>query len=300
MALLYLGIGRSVTIAPETEHALHRHSTLQVTLSLDRTFSFRTQGSRWKSTRCVAINSDVPHQAREQYGLSVTVHVVPERWRTAHLRHGFLDGDRVRFLDGMDLSKHVAFFRGVVDREPGCSPVFQQAERLLEEVTGLKLWTGDVDSRLLDVLERIQSGLSGPLRSRELARVACLSEDRFLHLFKEQLGITLRHYIIHQRLLRATSDILTGASVTRAALDAGFADSAHFSRRFFALAGFSPSHLKQARGDVRIYSCLSSRCVRPASPGHGDNACGECVLFRETRREIVLQKRGPVLADSYK
>jgi AraC-like DNA-binding protein len=289
MALLYLGIGRSVTIAPETEHALHRHSTLQVTLALDQTFSFRTHGSRWKSTRCVAINSDVPHQARDLHGLCVTVHVVPERWRMAHLRRGFLDGDNVRFLDGMDLSKHAAFFRGLLDRESGCSPVFQQAERLLEELTGLRSWTGEVDSRLLDVLERIQAGLSGPLRSRDLAREACLSEDRFLHLFKEQLGITLRHYIIHQRLLRATADILTGASVTDAALDAGFADSAHFSRRFLALAGFSPSHLKQARGIFRIYSCHSSRCVRPASSGQRDNACGECVLFREKRRALLIE-----------
>jgi AraC-like DNA-binding protein len=140
------------------------------------------------------------------------------------------------------------------------------------------------DGRLLEVLARIQAGLSGPLRSRDLARDACLSEDRFLHLFKEQLGITLRHYIIHQRLLRATADILSGTSVTRAALDAGFADSAHFSRRFLALAGFPPSHLKQARGAVRIYSCHSSRCVRPASHTPGDDACTECVLFRERQR----------------
>jgi AraC-like DNA-binding protein len=284
MALLYLGIGRSVTIAPEVEHTLHQHSTLQVTLALDHAFSFRTHSSRWKRTRCVAVNSGVPHQARDLVGHCVTVHVVPERWRTAHLTHGFLDGDDVRFLDGMDLSKFAVFFRGLLDRESGCSPVFQQAERLIEELTGLKSWTGAVDNRLLDVLERIQAGLPGSLRSRDLARGACLSEDRFLHLFKEQLGITLRHYIIHQRLLRATADILAGSSVTRAAIDAGFVDSAHFSRRFFALAGFPPSRLKQARGAVRIYSCHSSRCVRPASSGRGDSACGDCVLFREQQR----------------
>jgi AraC-like DNA-binding protein len=293
MALLYLGIGRSVTLAPEVQHTLHRHSTLQVTLALDHPFAFRTNSSRWKRTRCVAVNSDVPHQARDLYGNSVTFHVVPERWRTAHLKHGFLDGDEVRFLDGMDLAKHAAFFRGVLDRESGCSPVFQQAERFFEELTGLKSWTGEVDSRLLDVLERIQAGLPGPLRSRDLARDVCLSEDRFLHLFKEQLGITLRHYIIHQRLLRATADILSGAYVTRAALDAGFADSAHFSRRFLALAGFPPSHLKQARGAVRIYSCHSSRCVRPAASGQGDSACGDCVLFREQRRASLAARIRP-------
>jgi AraC-like DNA-binding protein len=188
----------------------------------------------------------------------------------------------------MELSPYVSFFRKLLHRESGCSRVFQESERLIEGLTGLKGWTGAVDVRLLDVLERIQNTLSGPLRSRDLARLAYLSEDRFLHLFKEQLGITLRHYIIHQRLLRATADILAGASITVAALDAGFADTAHFSRRFLALTGHPPSQLKKVRGSVRIFSCHSSRCVRPALGGPGDSGCKECVLFRTHQRAAII------------
>jgi AraC-like DNA-binding protein len=291
MALLYLGIGRSVSIGPEVEHGPHRHSTLQITIALDRDFFCRIPRSPWRRTRGVAINADVLHQARDLHGSFLTIHLLPERWRTARRRDGFLGGEAIRYLDGVDLSATTAFFRGLRPTEVGCSRVFQEVERLIEKLTGLEGWTGEVDRRLLDILETIQRSLSAPIRSRELARQACLSEDRFLHLFKEQLGITLRHYVIYQRVMRATAEVLSGASVTRAAIDAGFSDSSHFSRKFTELSGFPPSRLKQARGSFGIHSCLSSRCVRPASAGPSDSACAECVLFRQQHSPIALFER---------
>jgi AraC-like DNA-binding protein len=80
--------------------------------------------------------------------------------------------------------------------------------------------------------------------------------------------------------MRATEEIVGGTSLTRAALDAGFADSSHFTRRFSEFTGFLPNRLKALRGTTRVFTCSSSRCVRPASLPEGCAICTECRLYR--------------------
>ncbi len=66
-----------------------------------------------------------------------------------------------------------------------------------------------------------------------------LSEGRFLHLFREQVGIAWRPYLIWRRTITAIGLILQGSSATDAAHFAGFSDSAHLSRSFRGLFGMT-------------------------------------------------------------
>lgn len=68
-----------------------------------------------------------------------------------------------------------------------------------------------------------------------------LSESRFLHLFSEQVGTPWRGYLVWRRALVAATIAAAGVSLTDAAHSAGYADSAHLSRQFKALFGFTPS-----------------------------------------------------------
>jgi AraC-like DNA-binding protein len=283
MSLLYLGIGRSITVAPQVPHALHRHSALQVTLALEHPFLFRTDSTEWTRTEAVAVDPGVPHQARELRGLIASLHILPERRFSRGRSRGVLRNGPVYFLDQAERSEYIPFFQKLSGRETGCSPVFQKTERLIESLTCSSGPARHVDARLLDVLERIQRNLSERIRLTDLAYAACLSGDRFLHLFKEELGVTLRQYVGLQRIMRATEGIVEGKTLTRAALDAGFADSSHFTRRFSEFTGFLPSRLKTLRGSTRVFSCSSSRCVRPASLPAGCAICTECRLFRSAK-----------------
>lgn len=69
-------------------------------------------------------------------------------------------------------------------------------------------------------------------KASEVAAQLALSESRFLHLFKDQLGIAWRPYLLWRRSLCAVQVMSTGASATQAAHLAGFSDSAHLSRTF--------------------------------------------------------------------
>lgn len=83
-------------------------------------------------------------------------------------------------------------------------------------------------------------------RAMEVAAGLELSESRFLHLFRQEMGMAWRPYLLWRRLLCAVSALKGGQSATKAAHLAGFSDSAHLSRTFRSIFGMSirqASHL---------------------------------------------------------
>lgn len=80
-------------------------------------------------------------------------------------------------------------------------------------------------------------------RAREVAESIALSESRFLHLVKEQLGIAWRPYLLWRRLLCAIKVVLEGKNATQAAYIAGFSDSAHLSRTIKKTFGMNLTEL---------------------------------------------------------
>jgi AraC-like DNA-binding protein len=70
-----------------------------------------------------------------------------------------------------------------------------------------------------------------------------LSESRLQHLFRDQVGVPIRRYLLWHRYLTALSLLADGASVTRAAHAAGFAGSAHLTRTAVRMNGFTPTKM---------------------------------------------------------
>jgi methylphosphotriester-DNA--protein-cysteine methyltransferase len=276
-AHLYLGVGRFLFLAPHLDAGVHHHNAMEIMLSLRGSFAVRTGSSGWKTARAVFINSNVPHQFKDFSGMSASFQFLPERWRTSAIRRVFSKGQAARYLDSLDLFRYVQFFRGLERAGPSCSRVFRVCEDLLEDITGTTGCKGPVDDRLLSALDHIQVNLTSRISSTKLAHEVCLSNDRFLHLFKEQMGIPLRQYVLHQRLMCGSAAIVCGKSVTQAAVDSGFSDSSHFTRRFVEFSGLRPSQLKQFHGKARMSTCSSSRCVRVRWT---DLAGGECHFCR--------------------
>ncbi|MFK0231863.1 AraC family transcriptional regulator [Streptomyces vinaceus] len=79
------------------------------------------------------------------------------------------------------------------------------------------------------------------VRLSQAARVACLSESRLAHLFRSELGLPFRPYVLWLRLMRAAELASRGHSLTDAAHGAGFADGAHLSRVWRRMFGIPPS-----------------------------------------------------------
>jgi AraC family transcriptional regulator len=109
---------------------------------------------------------------------------------------------------------------------------------------------GALDRRVLRVIEALQGDDEGPSDLGGFARAAGLSTDRLGHLFSEQVGLPFRTYLLWNRLQRALRLLTEGTSLTAAAHQAGFADSAHLSRTFRRMFGIAPSMFAAGLGSA--------------------------------------------------
>jgi AraC-like DNA-binding protein len=105
------------------------------------------------------------------------------------------------------------------------------------------------DERLLKLLARLDTCLNGDClkpeqwRAKEIAGWLAISESRFLHLVKAELGIAWRPYLLWRRLICAVQAIKRGQSSTEAAHLAGFSDSSHLSRTIKSTFGMTSKQL---------------------------------------------------------
>ena len=101
-----------------------------------------------------------------------------------------------------------------------------------------------VDPRVAMVVSWAAQRIDGAVTLGEAAREAGLSPGRLRHLFVEQTGLPFRTYLLWLRLNLAIARMVAGTSLTEAAHDAGFCDSAHFSRTFKRMFGVQPAALR--------------------------------------------------------
>jgi AraC-like DNA-binding protein len=109
------------------------------------------------------------------------------------------------------------------------------------------------DPRILATLQRIKTSTQENLSVDSLAQQVGLSTSRLVNLFKEQIGVPIRRYRLWYRLFLSTQRIARGASITDAALEAGFADAAHFTRTYRSILGFQPSTLVRPRAGLQVF-----------------------------------------------
>ena len=108
------------------------------------------------------------------------------------------------------------------------------------------------DERIRAAMEFIRAKSTEKVTCQDVADAVHLSQSRFSHLFREQVGMTFAAYLIYQRILYVYTRMLRGTSITEAALEAGFSSSAHFAdvnRRVF---GISASTITQNLEFIKV------------------------------------------------
>lgn len=102
-----------------------------------------------------------------------------------------------------------------------------------------------VDERVVSALKYICANLQEPLICSDVAKQVSLSEGRFSHLFKEQVGMTFAAYLIYQRVMKTYVEIINGKSITEASIEAGFSSSTHFAETNKRIFGLSASTIRK-------------------------------------------------------
>jgi len=108
------------------------------------------------------------------------------------------------------------------------------------------------DDRILSSMQYIRSNLNKKITCRDAADSVYLSQSRFSHLFRNQIGMTFSAYVIYQRIMYVYCQIFKGKSITESSLEAGFSTSSHFADVNRRLFGLSASSITQNTSFTKI------------------------------------------------
>jgi len=104
--------------------------------------------------------------------------------------------------------------------------------------------------QLRRVLAYFDSNLDMPMRNKNLAAIARLSEFHFNVAFRKSVGYSPHEHIMRCRIERAQSLMLsTDKAVSEIAAECGLADQPHFTRLFRRFVGESAGAWRRARAN---------------------------------------------------
>lgn len=101
---------------------------------------------------------------------------------------------------------------------------------------------------LRNIQAYIEQHLGEPLTLGELSLEAGLSEFHFARMFKQSTQMAPHQYVMQRRMARAETLVRhSTVSLTDIAMACGFSSASHFSHRFKATLGITPSQLRTTR-----------------------------------------------------
>lgn len=221
---------------PRTD--VHAHHALQLTLALTGIIELDGDAGR-VSCPAVAIAPDARHTFRGT-GCVAHVFVDPDGHAGRQLVRALCAHDTIapialEPIGDLPARLHACF----EDRTQTDDALRRVIDELFARLCGDPARVARVDPRITKVIAWVRTRIEEPMSLADVAAIAGLSEGRTRHLFVEQTGLSFRTFLLWLRLTRAVELFADGASLTEAAHDAGFADSAHLSRTFRRMFGIA-------------------------------------------------------------
>ncbi len=236
---LWMGRGQGLS----DWHAHHAH---QVAISLAGRCLFRSrEEDGWSSFAGAIIPSQRQHQF-EYEGVIAHLFVEPETPQGRALGR-YLAGAGISPLPEVECRRMAAMLVTAEQAGQTGDALVASARATLAVLTGAIAAGVSVDQRVIKAIEYAGAHVRTPVSLGDAASIAALSPGRFRHLFVQETGTPFRAYLLWLRLNVAIETAMAGASWTDAAHEAGFADSAHFTRTFKRMFGINPVELTAAR-----------------------------------------------------
>ena len=217
----------------------HAHHAIQIVVATDGDMAIKGSSGDWRSGRGIIVRQDVEHSYDGRGASGAMIFVDPESYEGVWLQTA-LASDITVVPEARTAACADALRRFVE------TPFESMEIGDLVRHCVLSLCAGAPPSRRLDeritkVLRAIQAADDLRLSIEEAAAMAFLSPSRFAHLFKQQVGLPFRRYMLWRKLTRAMLAIGKEPTIAAAAHASDFADAAHLTRTFYQMFGIPPS-----------------------------------------------------------
>ncbi len=222
-------------------NALHRHHALQISLPLSGEVRFRRSPSEpWNSYPGALITPDVPHAFDAPGTIVANILFEPESAAGRALLKRYdtsgifaLAADEAKALAAPMVAAHA--------RNASEPELIRHAKDVIARASGVTTLAVATDSRVATAIRYIRAHLDEPITLTTLAAASGLSPGRLRHLFVAETGVSMKSFILWERLNRALELGFGGTSWTEAAHAANFSDSAHLTRTCRRMFGMAPT-----------------------------------------------------------
>ena len=184
--------------------------------------------------KLIIIGKEMRHQCSFQPEKTILLLIEPTSTLAKGLEQCYLKNEKYKVVDDSFMHEEVQqLVNDGVNREEALMALLRRLH------LAIKREEEAYDKRILQILDQVRRREWLFLSIEELAERVHLSPSRLTHLFKEQVGVRLKSYLVMMRLSGAYELILQGKSYTQAAMELGFSDSAHLAATSQKLTGIS-------------------------------------------------------------
>jgi AraC-like DNA-binding protein len=224
------------------ETDFHSHHAIQITLSLEGDFELEAAGEKLRGP-AVAVAADADHIFHAT-GRAAFLFVEPESAAGAAIAADLFDSNLLAAIPEKRIAGHIGALRAYCD-SPGRTggALAELGKTIVIDLAGGGA-AKPLDRRVEAMIAFACSNLEGPVSLSDAVASIGLSPSRLRHLFAEQTGLPFKTYVLWLRIGKAVEAYAQGKTLTAAAHEAGFADSAHFSRTFRRAFGLPAAALR--------------------------------------------------------
>lgn len=210
-------------IGDQVNASEHSHCVLQVFLSLDGPLQVIVENEQ-VSGKCVIVNANARHIFSCGNKSRLSILIEPSSSFAKELTKK-IDGNYLVYDSGIEYIQQKV--EGLIESNDK-----QQYINFIQDFVGflgIKRNREVLDERIIRILDLLQNCDCYNHTIESLAKSVCLSSSRLSHLFREQIGVPLKSYIMFHQLEKAFSALLGGSNITDAAMAAGFDSPSHFA-----------------------------------------------------------------------
>ena len=222
------------------DNASHQHYAVQLTISIYEKFELLSEKSKYVSDS-VIIQPQVAHRL-DSKDQPVLIFLLNPASAIGHFLGKHLTSEPIGEFDEEWIGYLRMFAKDLLKNEINEKTFLSACINSMAEFGDRCLLAKhNIDKRVLASLQYLDRHTRELIPIKEMAGEMCLSESRFQHLFKEHTGISYRRMQLWKRLMSSFNLIHKTKTLTELAHQAGFSDSAHYSKTFKESFGFAPS-----------------------------------------------------------
>jgi AraC-like DNA-binding protein len=207
-----------------------------------------TDGKSAKSGELVAVPPYVSHSVESEHPCIISLVIEPETVSPAAME---ALGARISGTDAPEIARRIRHAYETLrqgERRGGFTT--QEFDRLS---FGEALPDRNIDHRIRRAAAQLNDFSGSKMTAAECAASVNLSPSRFLHLFKEQTGVSFRAFRAWKRARHLLHFVNEDINLAHLAQDIGYPDSTHFSHSIRRFYGLQPRAIFSGSRDLAIY-----------------------------------------------